>query len=50
MIDTTIQVRTEHFDGPLALLLHLIDQEEMDIKNWTASYHGSVFKLYYSNA
>ena len=32
MIDTTIQVRTEHFDGPLALLLHLIDQEEMDIK------------------
>lgn len=33
MIDTAIQVRTEHFDGPLALLLHLIDQEEMDIKN-----------------
>ncbi len=33
MIDTTIQVRTEHFDGPLALLLHLIDKEEMDIKN-----------------
>ncbi len=32
MLDTTINVRTENFDGPLALLLHLIQKEQMDIK------------------
>ncbi len=32
MLDTSIQVRTEQFDGPLALLLHLIQKEEMDIR------------------
>jgi len=33
MLDTAIQVRTDHFDGPLALLLHLIEKEEMSIKS-----------------
>lgn len=32
MIDTSIQVRTDQFDGPLALLLFLIEKEEMDIR------------------
>lgn len=32
MLDTTIKVRTDHFDGPLALLLLLIEKEEMDIR------------------
>ncbi len=32
MLDTSIQVRTEQFDGPLALLLHLIQKDEMDIR------------------
>lgn len=32
MLDTNIQVKTEHFDGPLALLLALIQKEEMDIR------------------
>jgi segregation and condensation protein A len=32
MLDTTIQVKTEHFDGPLALLLLLIEKEEMNIR------------------
>ncbi len=31
MLDTTIQVKTEHFDGPLGLLLLLVQKEEMDI-------------------
>ncbi len=33
MIDTTIQVKTDQFDGPLGLLLHLIEAQEMDIKS-----------------
>ncbi|GAB4020207.1 MAG: hypothetical protein Fur0010_22660 [Bdellovibrio sp.] len=33
MLDTNIQVKTEHFDGPLALLLALIQKEEMDIRS-----------------
>ena len=33
MLDTSIQVRTEHFDGPLALLLFLIKKEEVSIEN-----------------
>lgn len=32
MLDTSIQVKTEHFDGPLALLLLLIEKEEMNIR------------------
>lgn len=32
MLDTSIQVKTDSFDGPLALLLHLIEKEEMDIR------------------
>ena len=31
MLDTKIQIKTEHFDGPLALLLLLVQKEEMDI-------------------
>lgn len=33
MFDTNIQVKLDHFDGPLALLLHLIQEEEMNIKD-----------------
>jgi segregation and condensation protein A len=32
MLNTTIQVKTDFFDGPLALLLHLIQEQEMDIR------------------
>ena len=32
MLDTSIQVRTDRFDGPLALLLFLIRKEEIDIR------------------
>ncbi len=32
MLDTAIQVSTDRFDGPLALLLMLVQKEEMDIK------------------
>jgi segregation and condensation protein A len=32
MLDTSIQVKTNHFDGPLALLLLLIEKEEMNIR------------------
>jgi segregation and condensation protein A len=32
MLDTSIQVKTEQFDGPLALLLLLIQKEEMNIR------------------
>lgn len=31
MLDTSIQVKTDHFDGPLSLLLLLIQKEEMNI-------------------
>jgi segregation and condensation protein A len=31
MIETNIQVKLDHFDGPLGLLLHLIQKEEMNI-------------------
>ena len=33
MLDTSIQVKTDRFDGPLCLLLLLIKREEIDIKN-----------------
>ena len=32
MIETNIQVKLERFDGPLGLLLHLVQKEEMSIK------------------
>jgi segregation and condensation protein A len=32
MLDTSIQVKTDHFDGPLALLLLLVQKEEMDVR------------------
>lgn len=32
MLDTTIKVKTDSFDGPLALLLMLIQKEQMSIK------------------
>lgn len=32
MLDTNIKVKTENFDGPLGLLLLLIQKEEMDIR------------------
>ena len=32
MLDTNIQIQTEKFDGPLGLLLHLIQQDEMDVR------------------
>ncbi len=32
MLDTTIKVKTESFDGPLALLLLLIEKEEMNVR------------------
>ena len=32
MLDSTIQISTDRFDGPLALLLMLVQKEEVDIK------------------
>lgn len=32
MLDTTIHVKTDHFDGPLGLLLLLVEKEEMNIR------------------
>lgn len=32
MLDTTIKVKTDCFDGPLALLLMLIQKEQMSVK------------------
>ena len=33
MLDTTIKVKTDYFDGPLGLLLLLIQKEEMDVRD-----------------
>ncbi|MBP9674943.1 MAG: segregation/condensation protein A [Bacteriovoracaceae bacterium] len=33
MLESSIHVRTDHFDGPLALLLLLIQKQEMDIRD-----------------
>lgn len=33
MIEHNIQVKLDHFDGPLGLLLHLIQREDMSIKD-----------------
>jgi segregation and condensation protein A len=32
MLDNNIQVKLDRFDGPLSLLLHLIQREEMDVR------------------
>jgi len=32
MLNTSIQIKTDFFDGPLALLLHLLQEQEMDIR------------------
>ena len=32
MLDTTMKVKTEYFDGPLGLLLSLVQREEMDVR------------------
>ena len=32
MLDTSIQVKTDHFDGPLGLLLLLVQKEEMNVR------------------
>ncbi len=50
MLDTSIQVKTENFDGPLGLLLHLIQREEMDIRKLdltkiTQQYLGYLAKM-----
>lgn len=37
MMETNIQVKVDRFDGPLALLLHLIQTEEMPIKDLNLS-------------
>lgn len=33
MLDTSIQVKTDHFDGPLGLLLLLVEKEEMSLRD-----------------
>ncbi len=33
MLESAISVKLDHFDGPLALLLHLIQKDEMDIRD-----------------
>lgn len=50
MLDTSIRVNTETFDGPLALLLLLIQKEEMDVKTLdltkiTGQYLGYIAAL-----
>jgi segregation and condensation protein A len=32
MLETEISVKIDHFDGPLALLLHLIQKDEIDVR------------------
>lgn len=50
MIETEIHVKTDHFDGPMALLLHLVQREEMpikdlDINHITEEYLGYLTKM-----
>src|SRR5690606_33842817 len=50
MIENNINVRLEHFDGPLGLLLHLIQKEEMSVRDLdltriTAQYLDYLNKL-----
>ncbi len=33
MLESSISVKLDHFDGPLALLLHLIQRDEVDIRD-----------------
>ncbi len=48
MLDTTIRVKTDHFDGPLALLLLLVQKEEMDIKSLDLSNITQQYLTYLS--
>ncbi|OUR98751.1 hypothetical protein A9Q84_04890 [Halobacteriovorax marinus] len=50
MLDTTIQVKTDNFDGPLGLLLMLVQKEEMSIKELdltkiTSQYLGYIAEM-----
>ncbi|MCO4794503.1 MAG: segregation/condensation protein A [Bacteriovoracaceae bacterium] len=50
MLDTSIQVKTDNFDGPLGLLLLLVQKEEMDIRdfdltNITKQYLGYLAQM-----
>ncbi len=50
MLDNAISVKLSHFDGPLGLLLHLIEKEEMSIKELdinaiTKQYLGYLQKM-----
>ncbi|MCK5882979.1 MAG: segregation/condensation protein A [Bacteriovoracaceae bacterium] len=50
MLDTSIQVKTDNFDGPLGLLLHLVQREEMDVRKLdltkiTQQYLGYLAKM-----
>jgi len=46
MLDTTIQVKTQYFDGPLALLLFLVQKEEMDIKKFDLTVITKQYLVY----
>ncbi len=48
MLDTSIQVKLNHFDGPLGLLLMLIEREEMDIKKLNLREITSQYLAYLS--
>lgn len=50
MLDTTIQVKTDNFDGPLGLLLLLVQKEEMSVKDLdltkiTSQYLGYIAEM-----
>ena len=50
MLDTTIQVKTDNFDGPLGLLLLLVQKEEMSVKELdltkiTSQYLGYIAEM-----
>ncbi len=48
MLDTTIQVKTDHFDGPLGLLLLLVQKEEMDIRKLDLTKITQQYLIYLS--
>lgn len=50
MLDTSIQVKTDQFDGPLGLLLMLVENQEMDVRKLdltriTAQYLNYLSKM-----
>lgn len=49
MLDTSIQVKTDSFDGPLGLLLMLIQKEEMDIRELSLTKITKQYLDYLSN-